>query len=492
MQYILALDQGTTSSRAILYNEQGKPCFRAQEEFKQYYPQSGWVEHDPRDIFSSQLAVAQKVLAQTGSDDELLALGITNQRETSILWDKQTGKPLGNAIVWQDRRTAGFCEKLKAAGVEEKIIKKTGLLLDPYFSATKIHWLLENIEGARKKAEDGELLFGTVDSWLIWQLTKGAVHATDVTNASRTLLYNIHQLKWDEELLDLFGIPEAVLPQVKNTCDDFGEAQIGNWQIPIRAVAGDQQAALFGQRCTEKSMVKCTYGTGCFMIMNTGKKAVYSKHKLLTTIAWKIGEQVNYGLEGSVFVGGAIIQWLRDELKFFNKAEESESIAREVDDSNGVVFVPALAGLGAPYWDPTAKGTVFGITRGTRAAHITRSALDSIALQVNDILETMNRDLGKPIKELRVDGGATGNNLLLQLQADYSNVVVQRPKDQETTALGAALLAGIAVGAWTLNDLDDYWQEDRSFNPETTEEKRKATVDRWKEAVSRTQNWPDE
>jgi glycerol kinase len=492
MNYILSLDQGTTSSRAILYDEVAKVQFVAQQEFEQYYPKPGWVEHDPEDILNSQLTVAGKVLEQAGNDTAIACLGITNQRETTLLWDRRTGKPLYNAIVWQDRRTARYCESLKTDHNEELINRKTGLILDPYFSATKIHWILENVEGVREKANNGEVMFGTVDTWLIWHLTGGKLHATDVTNASRTMLYNIHTLEWDKELLALFNIPGSILPEVKDSADNYGTATINDRQIPIRAVAGDQQAALFGQLCIKKNMVKCTYGTGCFMVMNTGKKPVDSTHNLLTTIGWKINDKINYALEGSVFVGGAIIQWLRDELNFFDSSEQSESIAMSVADSNGVVFVPALTGLGAPYWDPSAKGTIFGITRGTNPAHITRAALESISLQVNDILEIMSLDSGKPIKELRVDGGATGNNLLMQLQADFSDVKVVRPVDQETTALGAAFLAGIAAGLWSIDELKENWQKDNEFKPAFSSAERNAALDLWKEAISRTKNWPNE
>jgi glycerol kinase len=492
MKYILALDQGTTSSRAILYNEEGANCFSAQEAFRQHYPQPGWVEHEPEDILSSQLAVARQVLGEIPRNDKVVALGLTNQRETTIVWDKKTGTPIYRAIVWQDRRTAKHCETLKNQGLEPKVTEKTGLLLDPYFSASKISWLLKNVNGAREKAERGEILFGTIDTWLVWHLTRGQVHATDMSNASRTLLFNIHNLQWDPELLKIFNIPSAILPAVKDTTDDYGTAEIGDFKIPVRAVAGDQQAALFGQLCLEKDMAKCTYGTGCFMIMNTGPKAVPSQHKLLTTIAWKIGKKLTYALEGSVFVGGAIIQWLRDELRLFDDAKESEALANQVDNSNGVVFVPALTGLGAPYWDPTAKGSIFGLTRGTTPAHITRAALESIALQVNDILATMSNDSGIAIKELRVDGGATANNLLMQLQANFSEVKVMRPTDQETTALGVAYLAGIACGLWTIEKLQRYWQKDQSFEPQLTKEEREAAINLWREAISRTKKWPYE
>lgn len=490
MNYILSLDQGTTSSRAILYDESARAINVAQKEFRQIFPKSGWVEHDAKEILSSQLAVAKEAI-EAVDPSKIAALGITNQRETTILWNKHTGEPVHNAIVWQDRRTADYCKQLVQDGKAEMVTARTGLLIDPYFSATKIKWLLDNVKGLREQAINGNVLFGTVDSWLVWNLTNGAVHATDATNASRTLLYNIHTLDWDKGLLDLFDIPEVILPKVLNTADDYGYANLKGYKIPIKAVAGDQQAALFGQLCTKKNMVKCTYGTGCFMVLNTGKKPVSSKHNLLTTIGWQLNGKVTYALEGSIFVGGAIIQWLRDEMKLLSSAEESESLASEVDDSNGVVFVPALTGLGAPFWDPSAKGTIFGITRGTSPAHITRAALESIALRVNDILEIMSQETGKPIKELRVDGGATGNNLLMQLQANISDVMVIRPVDQETTALGAAFFAGISAGLWSLEQLQVQWQEDKIFNSEYSDEKRQSVLKLWKEAISRTINWPN-
>ena len=491
MNYILSLDQGTTSSRAILFDEMAKSCYSSQEEFEQIYPKSGWVEHNPKAILSSQLNVLKSILKQPDASSKILALGITNQRETTVLWDKKTGEPIYNAIVWQDRRTGKYCEKLKSDGNEEIITSKTGLLLDPYFSATKIKWILENVPGAQEKAENGEILFGTIDTWLIWNLTGGKVHATDVTNASRTLLFNIYELKWDKDLLEIFEIPASILPEVKDTIDDFGIAQIDGIEIPIKAAAGDQQAALFGQLCTEKTMVKCTYGTGCFMVMNTGNKPITSAHKLLTTIGWKIGNETTYALEGSVFVGGALIQWLRDELGFLKSASDSESLANKVDDSNGVVIVPALAGLGAPFWDPSAKGTIFGITRGTSPAHITRAALESIALRVNDILNIMSQDSGKPIKELRVDGGATANNLLMQIQADYSDIEVIRPSDLESTAIGIAYLTGISIGLWNLDKLHRSWSEDQKFQPKIGAESRSEKLKYWHKAIEKSLNWEE-
>ena len=491
MNYILSLDQGTTSSRAILYDETGNSINQAQEEFRQIFPKSGWVEQDPKDILASQLKVADELLGNLGPEDKVMALGISNQRETTIIWDRKTGQPIHNAIVWQDRRTTKYCKQLIDQGVELMVTGKTGLLLDPYFSATKIKWLLDNVPGARDRANNGDILFGTVDSWLVWNLTDGQVHATDVTNASRTLLYNIHTLSWDNELLDLFEIPASILPKVLNTTDDYGAASIKGRSIPISAVAGDQQAALFGQMCIEKNMVKCTYGTGCFMVLNTGSTPVNSGHKLLTTIGWKINEDVTYALEGSVFVGGAIVQWLRDEMKLLNSAEDSESLANQVEDTDGVIFVPALAGLGAPFWDPSAKGTIFGITRGTTPAHITRAALESIALRVNDILEIMSQDSGKPIKELRVDGGATANNLLMQMQADFSDIDVLRPAESESTAIGAAYLAGISVGLWNLDRLKNMHSADKRFKPVIQDNVRKEKLKYWKKAIQRCLDWAE-
>lgn len=489
MKYIIAIDQGTTSSRAILYDEQAAVVHVAQQEFTQHYPRSGWVEHDPEEILSSQLRVATAVLDKLGDDDEVVGLGITNQRETTVIWDKKTGKPIANAIVWQDRRTAQYCDKLRHQGHEMKIMDKTGLILDAYFSASKINWLLENVPGARARAENNELLFGTVDSWLIWNLTNGESHGTDVSNASRTMLYNIHELSWDKELLELFNIPSSMMPTVKDSSDQFGNALINGRKIPITGVAGDQQAALFGQMCLEKEMAKCTYGTGCFFVMNTGSKPVESKHKLLTTIAWRIDNEVTYALEGSVFVGGAIIQWLRDGLNFFTTAEDSEGLAREVADTDGVVFVPALTGLGAPHWDSSARGAILGISRGTKKAHIGRAALESIALQVNDLLITMEKDSGKAVQELRVDGGATANNLLMQMQADFSSIPVIRPKDQETTALGAAFLAGLGCGLWNMNQLKKIWQQDRVFSSEINKDNRAEKLGQWNKAVAKSKNW---
>lgn len=490
--HILALDQGTTSSRAIIYNQEAKPIYTAQKEFEQIFPQPGWVEHNAEEIWLSQKEVMLDVIYELDDPQAIAGIGITNQRETTVVWDKQSGKPIYNAIVWQDRRTSGYCEELKEAGHGQSITNKTGLLLDAYFSATKIKWILDNVEGARDKAELGELAFGTIDSWLIWNLTSGKKHITDVSNASRTMVFNIHTLHWDDELLDLFNIPKSMLPEVRSSSEHYGDAQIKEGLvIPITGIAGDQQAALFGQMCIENEMAKCTYGTGCFLVMNTGSKPVVSKNQLLTTIGWQIGNEVTYALEGSVFMGGAIIQWLRDGLELFDHASKSEEHANSVTDNGGIVFVPALTGLGAPYWDSSARGSVFGITRGTTKGHITRAALESIAFQVNDLLETMAKDMGKPVNELRVDGGATANNLLMQFQADISNVPVSRPSNLETTALGAAFLAGLAVNLWDMDTLKKQWGEDRKFNSEITEYIRKQLKSSWVKAIGRTKNWLD-
>lgn len=492
-QYILSLDQGTTSSRAIVFDKKGQIVSVAQKDFKQHFPKSGWVEHDPQEIWSSQSAVMIEALANQGiKANQIAALGITNQRETTIVWDRKTGKPLYNAIVWQDRRTAGYCDELKAAGKAAMIAEKTGLIIDAYFSATKIKWILDNVEGAREKAEDGELAFGTIDSWLIWKLSGGKIHATDISNASRTMIFNIHQEKWDEELLDLFKIPSSMLPEVKESSEVFGETagDILSQKIKISGVAGDQQAALFGQLCTQPGMAKTTYGTGCFLVMNTGSKPVTSRNKLLTTIAWKIKGKTNYALEGSVFIGGAAIQWLRDGIEFFGHAKESEKLAVSLEDNDGVYFVPALSGLGAPHWDQDARGAFFGITRGTTIAHMTRAALEAIAYQVNDVLKAMEKDSGEPTKELRVDGGATANNFLMQFQADILNCKITRPKIIETTAIGAAFLAGLAVGFWKdETELKSLWETDKSFNPQMDQEKVKKYLHFWHKAVDRSKNW---
>jgi len=466
-QYILALDQGTTSSRAIIFDQRGKMAALAQKEFKQYYPQSGWVEHDAQEIWSSQLAVATEAVAQAGlKASSIAAIGITNQRETTIIWDRATGKPIHPAIVWQDRRTASYCDSIKEKGYADTIREKTGLLIDAYFSASKINWLLDHVDGAREKAENGELAFGTVDSWLIWNLTGGQKHVTDVTNASRTMLYNINTLAWDEELLTLFDVPRSLLPQVKSSSEVYGKtaSNILAATIPIAGIAGDQHAALFGQLCTQPGMVKNTYGTGCFMLMNIGEKPLLSKNNLVTTIAWQLGGKVQYALEGSIFIGGAIVQWLRDGLGIIRNSADVEELAAKVKDTDGVYLVPAFAGLGAPHWDPYARGTIVGLTRGSNASHIARAALEGIAFQTADILRAMEADAQTDIKELRVDGGATANNLLLQFQADILSAKVVRPQITETTAIGAAYLAGLAVGLWKNTDeIQSQWQVDRTF-----------------------------
>ena len=490
---ILALDQGTTSSRAIVFNHDGEIVNVSQKPFEQIFPKPGWVEHDPNEIWSSQISVALEVIAKTGiSAKEIAAIGITNQRETTIVWDRETGVPIYNAIVWQDRRTAKYCDKLKAQGYAEMIQKKTGLVLDAYFSGTKIKWILDNVAGAREKAEQGKLCFGTVDTWLIWKLTSGAMFKTDVSNSSRTLLLNIHTLEWDNELLELFNIPRAMLPEVKESSEIYGETctRLFVEKIPIAGVAGDQQAALFGQLCTEPGMVKNTYGTGCFMLMNTGTKPVYSTHNLLTTVAWKINGKTTYALEGSVFVGGAAVQWLRDGAKMIDSAEEIEILAASVPDNGGIYFVPALTGLGAPYWDQYARGAIVGITRGTTNAHIARATLEGIAYQVYDLVKAMEADFGKKGKELRVDGGAVANNLLMQFQSDLFDFKVIRPKTLETTALGAAYLAGLAVGYWkSVDDLQEQWSIDRIFSPEMSKTEVEKLVKNWDRAVGRAVNW---
>lgn len=489
----MALDQGTTSSRAIIFDKQGQIVSVAQKEFKQHFPKQGWVEHDPVEIWTSQSSVMIESLVNKGiSVDQIAAIGITNQRETTIVWDRKSGKPIFNAIVWQDRRTAAFCDSLKEKGHSEMIASKTGLIIDAYFSATKIRWILENVEGARKKAEAGELAFGTVDSWLIWNLTKGEKHLTDITNASRTMLFNIHTQEWDQELLDLFGIPQSMLPEVKTCSEVYCETagDVLRSKIPIAGIAGDQQAALFGQLCTEPGMAKTTYGTGCFLVMNTGKEAVRSKNQLLTTVAWKIGDEINYALEGSVFIGGAAIQWLRDGIELFGHAKESEKLAMSLPDNEGVYFVPALAGLGAPHWDQDARGAFFGITRGTTIAHFTRAALEAIAYQVYDVLKAMEKDAGEKTKELRVDGGATANNFLMQFQSDLLDCEIKRPQIIETTAIGAAFLAGLAVGFWKdQSEIQSLWEADKSFEPEMDSEKRDKLIHFWHKAVERSKNW---
>jgi glycerol kinase len=494
--FILSLDQGTTSSRAIIFNKKGGIVATAQKEFTQIFPQPGWVEHDANEIWSTQLGVATEAVLKAGlTVNDIAAIGITNQRETTVVWDRATHQPIYNAIVWQDRRTAGYCDMLKGEGHAEKIKSKTGLVTDAYFSGTKIKWILDNVSGAREKAERGELCFGTIDSWLLWKLTAGKVHATDVSNASRTLIYNIHTLEWDKELLALFSIPESMLPEVRSSSEVYGHTEniLTAAQIPVSGIAGDQQSALFGQMCTQPGMVKNTYGTGCFMLMNTGTKPVSSANNLLTTIAWKVNGEVQYALEGSVFIGGAVVQWLRDGLKIIQRSGDVEALAMKVEDNGGIYFVPAFTGLGAPYWNQHAKGTIVGITRGSTDAHIARASIESIAFQSMDLMQSMEADAGLPIKEVRVDGGATVNNQLMQFQSDILNTNVIRPMITETTALGAAYLAGLAIGFWSgIDELQQYWEKDRAFSPTMTEEKRKDLQKNWKKAIRAAQAWTEE
>lgn len=488
-KYILALDQGTTSSRTIVFDKEGEIASVAQKEFTQIFPQPGWVEHNPKEIWSSQASTIAEAITNIGiNGEDIAAIGITNQRETTIVWDAATGEPVYNAIVWQDGRTAEYCDGLIAQGLTDKIREKTGLILNPYFSGTKVRWILENVPGARAKAEAGELRFGTVDTWLIWNLTKGATHVTDVSNASRTLLFNIHTLEWDQELLDLFGIPASMLPEVKASSEVYGTTKttIFAHEVPIAGIAGDQQAALFGQMCTEPGSLKNTYGTGCFLLMNTGEKAILSKNNLLTTIAWKIGDTVNYALEGSIFVGGSVVQWLRDGLRIIQNSSVVEALATSVDDNAGVYFVPALTGLGAPYWDPRAKGTITGITRGTTTAHIARAALEGIAFQTMDIVNAMQQDAGIPLGALKVDGGASRNNYMMQFQADILGTNVVRPTCVETTAKGAAYLAGLAVGFWgSIDEIKKQWAIDRTFTPVAPAAKVAELKEGWADAVGR-------
>ncbi len=492
-RYVLALDQGTTSSRAILFDSQGNMLGMVNQEFPQIYPKPGWVEHDPYDILESQLSVAKKLLRNLNIEpQQIAAIGITNQRETTIVWDKRTGKPVYNAIVWQCRRTAGMCDEIKAQGLTDVIRRKTGLVVDAYFSATKIQWILKNVPGVMEKAKRGEIAFGTVDSWLVWNLTGGKVHATDVSNASRTMLFNINDLRWDEELLDMFGVPRSVLPEVFPSSYVYGvtEKEIFGVEIPIAADIGDQQAALFGQMCVRPGTMKNTYGTGCFILMNIGSKPVFSRSGLLTTVAWRVGDEVSYALEGSVFIAGAAIQWLRDELRMIESAAETEQLALSVPDSAGVYFVPAFVGLGAPHWDMYARGAMFGLTRGARKEHIVRAVLESIAYQTRDVVEAMCEECNTRLKTLRVDGGASKNNFLMQFQADILNVPVERPKVNETTALGAAYLAGLAVGYWEgLGQIESQWQLDRRFVPSMDEERREELYRGWKRAVERAKGW---
>ncbi|MBD1366203.1 glycerol kinase GlpK [Mucilaginibacter sp. ZT4R22] len=494
--YILALDQGTTSSRAIIFDHAGKIRSLAQKEFTQIFPQPGWVEHDPNEIWSSQAGVAAEATAKMGiNGTNIKAIGITNQRETTIVWNRLTGEPVYNAIVWQDRRTADFCEELKQAGHQELIRNKTGLVIDPYFSGTKIKWILDNVAGAREKAVAGELAFGTVDSWLVWKFTRGKVHVTDITNASRTLLYNIRTQQWDEELLTLMDIPASMLPEVKQSSEVYCETAttIFATKIPIAGIAGDQHAALFGQMCTEKAMVKNTYGTGCFMLMNIGSEFIASKNNLLTTVAWKIGGQIQYAFEGSIFIGGAVVQWLRDGLGIIKTSAEVEQLALSVPDTGGVYFVPAFAGLGAPYWEPDARGTIVGLSRGTTAGHIARAAIESIAYQTMDVLNAMEADAGMKIKELRVDGGATANDLLMQFQANLLNCKVIRPTIVETTALGAAYLAGLAVGYWKdIDEIRELWQAEKEFDVQAELPNIQKGIQGWKKAIHTAQCWSGE
>lgn len=489
-KFILALDQGTTSSRAIVFDHNGHIKSVAQKEFTQYFPQPGWVEHNPNEIWSSQASViAEAISAIDINGLDIAGIGITNQRETTIVWDIDTEEPIYNAIVWQDRHTSEYCDELKAQGLTEKIHEKTGLIIDAYFSGTKIKWILDNVPGARKRAEMGKLRFGNVDSWLVWRLTRGEIHVTDVTNASRTMLFNIKDLKWDEELLKLLDIPMSMMPEVKSSSEIYGHTKttIFAHEVPISGIAGDQQAALFGQMCIEPGSIKNTYGTGCFVMLNTGSKPVLSKNNLLTTIAWKIGDKITYALEGSIYVGGSVVQWLRDGLGFITSSSEIEDLASTVPDSGGVYFVPALTGLAAPYWDQYARGTIIGITRGTTRAHIARAALDGIAFQTYDIAQAMAKDMDAPLMELKVDGGASRNNLLMQHQADLLGITVVRPKITETTALGAAYLAGLAVGFWNnIDEIKNQWQVERTFEPIADSEKIEAAKAGWADAIGRT------
>lgn len=492
-KYILSLDSGTTSNRAILFDHRGEIVSVANQEFAQIYPRPGWVEHDARTIWRTQLAVAQRVIRQQGvSAERVMAIGITNQRETTILWNRETGDPVCNAIVWQDRRTSALCDKLVKKGHEKMITEKTGLVIDAYFSATKIRWILDHVAGARKLADEGKLAFGTVDSWLIWNFTKGALHITDVTNASRTMLFNIHTLEWDPELLDLLGIPASLLPEVRASSEIYGTTarEFFGREIPLGGIAGDQQSALFGQMCLQEGMVKNTYGTGCFVMMNTGSKPILSKNKLLSTIAWKIGGEVTYAIEGSIFMGGATVQWLRDQLGLIRKSADIEELALQVEDNGGVYLVPGFVGLGAPHWDPYATGMIIGLSRGSSKGHIARAALESIAYSSMEVINTMADDSGIPVAELRVDGGASVNNLLMQIQADTIMKRVVRPRVTETTALGAAYLAGLACGFWQGTDeLLQQWQVEKAFYPveEPTEMEKRIT--QWKNAVERAKGW---
>lgn len=492
-KYILALDQGTTSSRSILFDKDANRVAMAQKEFTQYFPKPGWVEHDPEEIWESQLSTIHEVISKAAiTANDIAAIGITNQRETTLVWNKSTGEAIYNAIVWQDRRTAKICDELKAKGLEDNFRSKTGLVVDAYFSGTKINWILNNVEGAKELAAQDNLCFGTVDTWLIWKLTAGDKHLTDYSNASRTLLFNINTLNWDDELIAELAVPKSMLPQVLNSSDDYGITNLFGEPIPIKGVAGDQQAALFGQACHNPGEAKNTYGTGCFMLMNTGSTPKVSANGLLTTIGWGLNGDITYALEGSVFVAGAAIQWLRDGLKIIDSSPASEDRALEVEDSNGVVVVPAFAGLGAPYWDMYARGAIFGLTRGTEQGHIVRATLESLAFQTKDVLRAMQEDSGIELKTLRVDGGACSNNFLMQFQSDILQVPVQRPSVIETTALGAAYLAGIGAGIYQLNEINKNWQEERLFSPEMAFEKSEASYLKWQKAVERIRDWEKE
>ena len=492
-KYILALDQGTTSSRAVVFDKKGNIVSVAQKEFTQIFPKPGWVEHDATEIWSTQAGMAAEAMTKKGIEgSDIAAIGITNQRETAVVWDKKTGEPIYNAIVWQDKRTADFCDALKKAGKADLIREKTGLVIDSYFSATKVKWILDNVDGARERAEAGELVWGTIDSWLIWKMTEGKLHITDVTNASRSLIFNINTMAWDDDLLALFTIPKSMLPQVKQSSEVYGHTTPNFLasKIPIAGIAGDQQAALFGQMCTQKGMVKNTYGTGCFMLMNIGNKPTPSKNNLLTTVAWQINGKTTYALEGSVFIAGAVVQWLRDSLKIIKKSSDVEQLANTVTDSQGVYFVPSFAGLGAPYWNQQAQGTIFGLTRGSTDAHIARAALEAIAYQTMDILKAMEADSGISIKELRVDGGATVNDMLMQFQADVLNTITVRPKVIETTVMGAAYLAGLAVGFWkNQEEIQEIWQSDIHFKPTEKRKKVDDGIKGWYKAINALQQW---
>ena len=494
-KYILALDQGTTSSRAILFDKEGKAVSKAQREFRQIFPQPGWVDHDPMEIWSSQAGVAAEAVTKEGiQGEDVAAIGITNQRETCVVWNKKTGKPVYNAIVWQDKRTLHYCEELKNNGMDKVIREKTGLIIDSYFSATKVKWILDNVDGARKMAESGELALGTIDSWLVYNFSKKKLHVTDVTNASRTMLYNIHSLSWDKELLEIFDIPYSMLPEVRDSSEVYGhiESSLFASRIPISGIAGDQMAALFGQLCTKKGMVKNTYGTGCFMLMNIGKKPVLSGNNLLTSVAWKIGDDVVYALEGSIFIGGAVVQWLRDGLGIIKNSQDVEKLAASIENSGGVYFVPSFAGLGAPHWNQKAKGTIMGLTRGSTDAHIARASLEAVAYQSMDIMKAMEADSGIKIGELRVDGGATVNDLLMQFQSDVLDTITIRPKITETTALGAAYLAGLAVGFWEdIEALEKIWMEDKKFDPSTERTAIGAGIQGWYKAVRAVEQWTE-